>query len=88
MELLKVLVADREWDEARDVSKSIVEDIKLAIDFDHCKTGTPHLEGLYSIGTMTYMYAPRKVKRSLDKMNLIIKSAKENIPAKRRKKAG
>lgn len=80
MELLKKSVANEKWDESRRLSKLIVEDIKLAVSFDRCKTGTPHLEGLYRIGTMTYMYAPAKVKRSLDRMNLIIKSAKENLP--------
>ena len=46
----------------------------------------PTLDGLYRIGTMRYMDAPKKVMRSIDKMNRIIKSAKNNMPTRPPKK--
>lgn len=85
-ESLNNVIDFEDWDEAERISKLIVSDIKEALDFDKCKTGTPTLDGIYGVGTIRYTKAPKNVRKSIDKMNRIIKTAKDNVPKRPPKK--
>lgn len=79
---LDSLILNGQWEECVTLSNDILNYIKLAINPRTCKTGTPHLDGVrpYHTGRMYYSYAPSNVKKSLEKMNRIIKAAKNTIP--------
>lgn len=77
--LLNQLIAEERWEESVSVSKKILENVALALDPRKCKTGTPHLDGVYSTGRMYYSNAPPEVRRALDRMNRIIRTAKDSL---------
>lgn len=69
-----------DWDEALRLAKLITSGIREALDPVACGAGKPTLDGLYSVGFMRYMNAPKKTKKALTKMNRILRTAKRNIP--------
>lgn len=68
-----------EWDRCIELAGKICKQIKLALDPKTCQTGIPHLDGVYSIGTMRYERGPKDVVRAINKMNRIIKTAKRTL---------
>ncbi len=80
--LLAEAVDDSQWEEVISIVKQLLVVLRDALDPGKCKTGTPHLDGLYMLGTMDYERAPAKARRALNKMNRIIKTAKMNLPKK------
>lgn len=81
-EKLSAAVDETRWDEAESLARAIMKDIKPAMDRSTCGVGKPHLDGLYTIGTMRYGSAPPKTRRLLNRMNRILRTAKRNVPAK------
>lgn len=80
--LLDDALDNSRWGEVESISGQIVVGIKEALDPSRCQVGTPHLDGLYMIGTVRYDRAPPKSKRALNKMNRILRTAKKNMPRK------
>lgn len=81
--ILNELVEEGRWEECIPVSKRILENVALALNPRKCRTGSPHLDGVYSTGRMHYINAPPNVRRALDKMNRIIRTAKESVTSRR-----
>jgi len=77
---LNQIIENEQWDECVPLSEKILSNVRLALDKRTCRTGKPHLDGVYSTGRMYYQYAPKKIVRTLDKMNRIIRTAKESVP--------
>ena len=70
----------RLWDEVAGLANAVSAQLKLAINPATSHTGgTPHLDGVYSVGTMHYDRAPKTAKAALHKMNRIIKTAKRTL---------
>jgi len=67
------------WEECVQLANAVCVQIRLALNPATSQTGKVHLDGVFSVGTMRYGRAPAKVKRALDKMNRIIKTAKGTI---------
>lgn len=76
---LNAAVEAAKWDRCVKLVERICKQIKLAMDPKTSQTGKPHLDGVYSIGTLRYERAPKDVIRALHKMNRIIKTAKRTL---------
>ena len=77
---LNQAIDDQLWDEATELANAVVAQLKLAINPATSHTGgAPHLDGVYSVGTMHYDRAPKKAAAALHKMNRIIKTAKRTL---------
>jgi len=73
-------VDDQRWDEAKALADQICKLIRLALDPSKCQIGKPSLDGVFTIGTMRYERGPGSAVRAINKMNRILKTAKNNIP--------
>jgi len=83
-ERLGVALDESQWDESKALADLIVDDIRLALDPSKSIVLPPTLDGVYTVGTVRYERAPDKIKRTLNKMNRILRTAKMNIPRKRK----
>ena len=68
-----------EWKRVPKLARSITKLIPQAVDVKTCRTGKPHLDGLYSIGTIRYDGAPTEAVKALNLMNRIVRSAKRSV---------
>lgn len=80
--LLGEAVDESRWDDATSISEQFLVVLPSALDPSRCQIGAPHLDGIYMLGTMSYERATPKAKRKLNKMNRILKTAKNNLPKK------
>ena len=80
--LLDEAADDSRWDDAAGISEQILVVLRKAMDPSKCQVGTRHLDGIYTLGTTDYEMAPPKAKRKLNKMNRILRTAKNNLPKK------
>lgn len=78
-ERIEVAVDGREWDACAELANEVCQQLRAAVGPATCRTGKPHLDAVYSVGTMRYQSAPRHAKRALDKMNRIIRTAKGTL---------
>jgi len=82
--LTKALDAER-WDEAEQISKAIYRLIPKCLSPHTCGTGTPHLDGVYSVGEMRLANSPASVKKSILHMNRILSSYKKSGKKKKKR---
>lgn len=80
---LGIAVDEEDWDKAAKLAKKIVKKIPLALDPQKCMTGEPlgkpHLDGVYTIGSMRYERGPAHAVRAIRQMNRILKVAQRNL---------
>ena len=76
---LRIAVASKQWDACPQLVDDILVQLKLAMDIKTAQTGLVHLDGVYRVGTMSYSSAPDRAKRSLNKMNRIIRTAERSL---------
>lgn len=80
---LSVAVDEGDWDKAAKLARKIVKKIPLALDPQKCMTGEPlgkpHLDGVYTIGSMRYERGPSHAVRAIRQMNRIIRSAQKTL---------
>lgn len=67
---------DGNWKSCKVLSSDILNTMKLALNPATCKTDKPHIDGVYAVGSMRYERAPKDIKRVLNNMNRVIKTAK------------
>lgn len=67
------------WDEASEIAKRITKLIPKAIDPKNCGGGMPHLDGVFTVGTMRFEGGPKHAARSIRQMNRIINTAKRTL---------
>jgi hypothetical protein len=72
-------VSDKEWERVSGLARDFIKAIPTSVDARTCGTIKPHLDGIYVIGTIRYSRAPDGVRKSLNLMNRIIKSAKRSL---------
>ena len=53
--------------------------IKLAIRPETSQAAKPHLDGVYTVGTMKYIRAPDKLQSLINRMNRIIRTAQRTL---------
>ncbi len=80
--LLGEAVDESRWDDAASISEQFLVVLRKAVSLSECQVGTRHLEGIYTVGTTSYERATHKAKKKLNKMNRILKTAKNNLPKK------
>lgn len=80
---LSIAVDEGDWDRASKLAKKIIKKIPLALDSQTCMTGEPlgkpHLDGVYTMGSVRYERAPAHAVRSIRQMNRIIKAAQKTL---------
>ena len=74
------------WKTVRNRARSITALVPFAMDPSTCWTGSPHLDGIYSVGTQVFARAPDKTKQALTEMNALLGKYKEKMRKKKRKK--
>lgn len=67
------------WKRTQKLARSFIKLIPQAVDKKTCRTGKPHLDGIYVIGTIRYDGAPIEAVKALNLMNRLIKSAKKSL---------
>lgn len=72
-------IRERLWDECAELAQTVTAQLKLAMNLATSHTAIVHLEGVFGVGTMQYDNAPPHVKRVLNKMNRIIRTARKTI---------
>ena len=76
---LRSAVDREQWDACPQLVEGILAQLRLAMDIKTAQTGKVHLDGVYRVGTMHYDMAPIRVRKSLNKMNRIIKTAEGTL---------
>ena len=83
---LRFALDAKKWKTVRNRARSITALASLAMDPSTCGTGTPHVDGVYSVGTQEFAGAPDKTKQALTEMNALLGKYKEKMRKKKRKK--
>jgi len=80
-------IKENEWDKAAELARKMIKLIPLAVGMDTCRTGKPHLDGIFNVGQDQYLYATKEAKKYINMLNRILKTAKQSIKKiKKRKK--
>lgn len=81
---LRISLDEKDWDKSNANAQVVLDHIPLAISIDRCNLYYPSLDGVFCVGTQSYLRAPKELVRKLNKMNRIIKTARKNMPKKRK----
>lgn len=81
-------IDEQRWDDAQQRAREINGLIPQCLSPAKCKTGEPHLDGLYAIGELRFSKAPKKVTRVILHMNRLITAYKRSRKKKPKKKKG
>lgn len=79
-------VARGKWKTSRNRARSITKLLALAMDPSTCGGGTPHIDGVFSVGTQSFTLAPERTKVAIDEMNEAIKTCREKLHKKKKKR--
>jgi len=67
-------ISDEQWKKSHNLAKDLIRQI------DICLTDqTPHIDGLFRIGTMWYSTAPSKAKDMIDRFNQKLKAERRKL---------
>lgn len=83
---LRLALDGSKWKTVRNRARCITAIIPYAMNPSTCMTGTPHLDGVYSIGTQNFYDAPDKTKEALNDMNSLIGKCRDKLRTKKKKK--
>lgn len=83
---LNIYILSKRWDKVRKVAMTMIKGVQVASDPDRCRTGKPHIDGIYQVGSMYYERAPKDVKESVNLLNKSIRDARERSNALSNKK--
>ena len=67
-------VHDQRWKRSHNIAKELIKQIDLCLI--HSK---PTLDGLFSVGTMWYQWAPEKARDMIDRFNDKLKAARKKL---------
>ena len=84
-ELAEAIEAGK-WKTAKNRAKGILELLPVALDPATSKTGYPHLDGVYIIGTQKLAGSTDKARIAIMEMNQFISTAKLKLGKKKKKK--
>ena len=67
------------WDECERQAKEITKWIPMAIGKTTCRVGSPHLDGVYAVGTMRYEVSTDTARKAINNMNRILRTARRTL---------
>lgn len=83
---LSKAVDEARWEDAQRYAREISGLIPQCLSPSKCKTGEPHLEGLYSLGELRFSKATAGAKKAILHMNRLISAYKRSKKSKKSKK--
>ena len=72
---LGVSVSEEKWKRSHNIAKELIKQIDVVLSHH-----TPHLDGLFEIGTMWYQGAPDKAKHMINSYNAKLKASRKKLP--------
>lgn len=76
---LNITAEQSDWPTCAALARKVIATIRLAVSPESSQTGKPHLDGIYTVGTLRYIRAPADVQRLLNRMNRIIRTARQAL---------
>jgi hypothetical protein len=67
-------VHEKKWKRSHNLAKELIDQIDICLIYSK-----PHLDGLFSIGTMWYQMAPKKAIDMIDRFNQKLKASHRRL---------
>jgi len=76
------------WTEVKVIAQEICKLIELSMSPEACRTGKPHIDGVYRVGRQRFVRGTPSAKEALVRMNDMILEYRAASRSKRKKSAG
>lgn len=76
----------KQWKRAGNRARSLLKAIPLMLEQREAEFGRPTLDGVYAVGTMTYIYAHKKTRTAIERFNQTLRESKALLAKKQKKK--